>query len=433
MRLLSALVFLLVFHVGIGAVEPLENKSEILVYSDGLIEPVIKELGAIMGEEFKKRKIKLSTKKDKKGTIANALESCERFILKKEPALVILSLGITDVVDLKKEQLLPEVDLTTTMKNLDALMMKIQTAGIQVVLCTPGLYGEFDDQHQEINAKLDELSDMIRQLAKERSADCCDLRAEAKALLEKMRGEGKYKKKRPYLTKDPEDWSKVGAKLIAPYMKRFSGVVQSGIGRKIKEDDYITFMVQFDYDIKTAILKMEQEVQAPFGDQPKKPRLKPVRVIGKYYSGEAPVNEILNQKPTVAVVQAGMTIATHSTITFDKFIVGCDQLMETLLKLKSDVFVMTPPMPAVKGTKTVDRTSLEYTKSKQTAEFIRKSAEKHGIPVIDMFAITDEYSKANNNEFIYGRAANGGTEFSETYRMLLIKELRKVVGLPIAE
>ena len=96
MRLLSALVFLLVFHVGIGAVEPLENKSEILVYSDGLIEPVIKELGAIMGEEFKKRKIKLSTKKDKKGTIANALESCERFILKKEPALVILSLGIQE-------------------------------------------------------------------------------------------------------------------------------------------------------------------------------------------------------------------------------------------------------------------------------------------------------------------------------------------------
>ncbi len=416
--------------LSLHAIDPLDNGAHIVVYSDGIIDPLLKVAESEVSKELKAQKIKITHRKKKGLTSALALESLEKDVLKKKPQLVLLSIGLADIFDLKKDKLLENADIEASINNSELLISKITDAGIKVVWVTPGLFGEFPDKLSEENSALDSLVAQQKALCVKLNIDCFDLRSTSLRAVEKMKRAGKYKKERPYLTKNGFEWSKDGAAELGNALQRYLGVNKSGIGRKIKADDYVCFFLGFDYGLKKNIAQMEIEIKEPFADKPKSPRLKPIKLAAQFYNGDTDFPEVTSQKPTVAVVQLGLTVPTHSTLGVAKLPASYDVLMKTLLSQSKDVFIMTPPLPMETGTSKVDTNGKAYKKTQQVIEIINTSAKKHGIPVIDIFSLMEAHHKEHPDAFLYGRNNKQGIEMGAAYIRIVTQELRKVVGLP---
>ena len=95
-------------------------------------------------------------------------------VLNKKPDLVVIYIGVNDVWHKLSSR--TGTDQNKFVEFYQALIIKIQANGAQVVLCTPAVIGEKKSGANEMDTELDKYSDEIRQLAVKNKLPLVDLR-----------------------------------------------------------------------------------------------------------------------------------------------------------------------------------------------------------------------------------------------------------------
>ncbi len=138
----------------------------------------------------------------------------DKDVIAKKPTIVVIYIGINDVWHGEKDPAkgtMPEAFVA----GLKEVIGKCRDAGATVVLCTPSVIGEKLDGANSLDAKLDQYSDLSRNLAKELKLPLCDLR---KAFLEHLKAHNKENTEKGILTSDRVHLNQVGNQFVADTM-----------------------------------------------------------------------------------------------------------------------------------------------------------------------------------------------------------------------
>lgn len=116
----------------------------------------------------------------------------EKDVIAKKPTIVFIYIGINDVWHGEKDPArgTPKDKFEAGLKEV---IGKIKEGGAQVIVCTPTVIGEKKDGKNNLDAKLDEYSDVSRSVAKELKLPLCDLR---KAFVEHLKANNPTTRKR---------------------------------------------------------------------------------------------------------------------------------------------------------------------------------------------------------------------------------------------
>jgi len=95
-------------------------------------------------------------------------------VLKKNPDVVIIYVGINDVWH--KASSGTGTDADKFEKFYRAIIKKLQEKNIKVIVCTPSVIGERNDNSNQQDGDLNNYSNIIRKIAKDLSLPVCDLR-----------------------------------------------------------------------------------------------------------------------------------------------------------------------------------------------------------------------------------------------------------------
>lgn len=98
----------------------------------------------------------------------------EEDVLKKNPSIVVIYIGINDIWH--KQTSGTGTDILKYAQFYEAIIKKIKTAGIKVVVCTPSVIGERKDFSNEQDGDLNNYSNWLRYYAKINNIPCVDLR-----------------------------------------------------------------------------------------------------------------------------------------------------------------------------------------------------------------------------------------------------------------
>ena len=98
----------------------------------------------------------------------------EEDVLKKNPDIVVLYVGINDVWH--KRLAGTGTDYMKYGQFYEAIVKKLQSAGIKVIVCTPSVIGERKDFSNEQDGELNMYSNWLRYYAKTNQLPCVDLR-----------------------------------------------------------------------------------------------------------------------------------------------------------------------------------------------------------------------------------------------------------------
>lgn len=98
----------------------------------------------------------------------------EEDVLKKSPDVVIIYVGINDVWH--KASSGTGTDADKFEKFYRAIIKKLQEKNIKVIVCTPSVIGEKNDNSNQQDGDLNNYSNIIRSIAKGMSLPVCDLR-----------------------------------------------------------------------------------------------------------------------------------------------------------------------------------------------------------------------------------------------------------------
>lgn len=102
-------------------------------------------------------------------------------VLKKNPDVVIIYVGINDVWH--KASSGTGTDPDKFEKFYRAIIKKLQDKNIKVMVCTPSVIGERNDNSNQQDGDLNQYSNIIRSMAKDLSLPVCDLRNAFSAFL----------------------------------------------------------------------------------------------------------------------------------------------------------------------------------------------------------------------------------------------------------
>jgi lysophospholipase L1-like esterase len=143
----------------------------------------------------------------------------ERDVLAKKPTVVIIYIGINDVWHGERDPRngTPKDKFETGLKEIIA---KIKDAGARVVLCTPSVIGEKTGGGNNLDAKLDEYSDISRRVARETKSELCDLR---KAFVDHLKEHNPENRERGILTSDRVHLNESGNRFVAERMLKCLG------------------------------------------------------------------------------------------------------------------------------------------------------------------------------------------------------------------
>ncbi|HXH98973.1 MAG TPA: GDSL-type esterase/lipase family protein [Sphingobacteriaceae bacterium] len=98
----------------------------------------------------------------------------EKDVLSKKPQTVVIWIGVNDVWHKRTHG--TGTDANKFIQFYSAIIEKIQSAGIKVILCTPTAIGEKTDHSNEQDGDLNQYSTIIRSLAAKYNTGLCDLR-----------------------------------------------------------------------------------------------------------------------------------------------------------------------------------------------------------------------------------------------------------------
>ena len=134
-------------------------------------------------------------------------------VLSKKPDLVVIYVGVNDVWHKASYGTGTDADKFT--KFYTALIKKMQSQGIKLILTTPAAIGEKTDHSNQQDGDLNQYSKIIRDLAKEYKCGLVDLRKEFLAYNLANNPENKEK---GILTTDRVHLNEAGNKLVAELM-----------------------------------------------------------------------------------------------------------------------------------------------------------------------------------------------------------------------
>lgn len=100
----------------------------------------------------------------------------EEDVLKKKPDIVVIYVGINDIWH--KRLSATGTDFVKYAEFYEAMVKKMQSAGIKVVVCTPSVIGERKDFSNEQDGELNMYSNWLRYYAKINRIPCVDLRTQ---------------------------------------------------------------------------------------------------------------------------------------------------------------------------------------------------------------------------------------------------------------
>jgi lysophospholipase L1-like esterase len=143
----------------------------------------------------------------------------ERDVLKRNPTLVVIYIGINDVWHGEKD---PSRGTSKEKfeEGLKDIITRIKDARANVLLCTPSVIGEKLGGKNNLDAKLDEYSDISRKVAKEMKVPLCDLRREFVDYLAKNNAADKAS---GVLTSDRVHLNEAGNRFVAEVMLKALG------------------------------------------------------------------------------------------------------------------------------------------------------------------------------------------------------------------
>lgn len=98
----------------------------------------------------------------------------EEDVLSKHPDIVVIYVGINDVWH--KASSGTGTDADKFEKFYRAIIKKLQEKNIKVIVCTPSVIGERNDNSNQQDGDLNNYSNVIRRIAKDLSLPVCDLR-----------------------------------------------------------------------------------------------------------------------------------------------------------------------------------------------------------------------------------------------------------------
>ncbi len=137
----------------------------------------------------------------------------ENDVLKKNPSVVVIYIGINDVwhFEFASRGLTgtPKPDFE---KGLKKIIVQIQSAGATVILCTPSVIGEKNDGTNKYDAMLDEYSTISRAVAAQSSIPLCDLRS---AFVDYLKKNNPTNAEKNILTDDGVHLNDTGNKFVA--------------------------------------------------------------------------------------------------------------------------------------------------------------------------------------------------------------------------
>lgn len=134
-------------------------------------------------------------------------------VLKKNPDVVVIYVGINDVWH--KASSGTGTDADKFEKFYRAIIKKLQDKNIKVVVCTPSLIGERNDNSNQQDGDLNNYSNIIRKIAKDLALPVCDLR---KAFAEYLSGHNPTNVEKGILTLDRVHLNEQGNILVASEM-----------------------------------------------------------------------------------------------------------------------------------------------------------------------------------------------------------------------
>lgn len=99
----------------------------------------------------------------------------EKDVLSKQPDIVVIYIGINDVWH--KRMFGTGTDYNKFAEFYDIIVKKLQSANIQVMVCTPTVIGERNDNSNELDGELNMYSNWVRKYAQKNQLPIVDLRA----------------------------------------------------------------------------------------------------------------------------------------------------------------------------------------------------------------------------------------------------------------
>ena len=135
--------------------------------------------------------------------VSNCLGRLERDVLKREPDVVVIYIGINDVWHWTLPNVIERGDRGTTPEEFRAglvsMIQQINDVGARVILCTPTVIGEKHDGSNRMDEMLEQFAGISRDVAEESGAQLLDLRA---AFLEYLAEHNPENVDRGILTRD---------------------------------------------------------------------------------------------------------------------------------------------------------------------------------------------------------------------------------------
>ena len=170
-------IFTLVFIFLLGLSH--QKKTRVIIFGDSLTELAVKPGGFITkldslskmkpGNEFEFLGSGISANK-----VYDLYLRLEQDVLKKDPAIVVILVGINDVWH--KRLFGTGTDPDKFEKFYQAIIDKLKARSIRTILCTPTVVGEKKDFTNELDGDLNRYSDIVRNLAQLNKLALADLR-----------------------------------------------------------------------------------------------------------------------------------------------------------------------------------------------------------------------------------------------------------------
>jgi lysophospholipase L1-like esterase len=149
--------------------------------------------------------------------VPNLEERLDRDVLKHDPDVVVIYIGINDVWHSTRDQGTP-IDRYET--GLKSLIKRCNDAGARVILATPSVIGEKHDGSNSLDEMLEQYSDVSRKVARETGSTLLDLRA---AFVNHLKEYNVANVDKGILTTDTVHLSEEGNRFVAVRMREAVG------------------------------------------------------------------------------------------------------------------------------------------------------------------------------------------------------------------
>jgi lysophospholipase L1-like esterase len=196
-----------------------QKKQRVVFFGDSITQAGVQPDGyiSILGELLKQKGIINNYELVGAGIGGNKVYDLylrlEEDVLSKKPDVVVIWVGVNDVWH--KRSFGTGTDADKFEKFYNAIIKKLQTNNIQVILCTPAAIGERTDFSNELDGDLNKYSSIIRDIAKNNNCKLVDLR---KAFLEYNLQNNKDNVESGILTTDRVHLNAKGNQFVAEQM-----------------------------------------------------------------------------------------------------------------------------------------------------------------------------------------------------------------------